>query len=145
LQRDSKDMRQIKYKGAYKYQLVDDYSLKLEVFTDEFIETDYIIFGGQGYLKIKAGYAWDGPSGPVLDTVENMRASLIHDALYQLLREEWLPQTFRQKADAEFRRLCIVDGVKSYRAWCWYVALRIGGNPAASPENAKIVNVAPRN
>jgi hypothetical protein len=96
-------------------------------------------------IKYKGGYAWDGPSGPVLDTVENMRGSLIHDALYQLLREEWLPANFREQADAEFRRLCIEDGVNRFRAWTWYYALRVGGNPAASPENAKLVNVAPRN
>ena len=137
-------MRQIKYKGAYKYQLVDDYLVKLDTTCTFEAKNDFIDFQANGDLKIKAGYAWDGPSGPVLDTVENMRASLVHDALYQLLREEWFPAMFRKKADQIFRDMCITDGVNRFRAWTWYYALRVGGNPAASPENQKKVNVAPR-
>ena len=38
-------------------------------------------------LYISKGYSWDGPSGPAIDTPDWIKASLVHDALYQLIRE----------------------------------------------------------
>lgn len=137
-------MKQIKYKGGYKYQLTEKHYTPLGFRLPVDVDTSYMSTLNSGRtLLIGAGYAWDGTSGPVIDTKENMRGSLVHDALYQLLREEVLPPSYRQPADAEFRRICIEDGVSAWRAWMWYVALRWGGNPAADPMNAKAVTSAP--
>ena len=37
------------------------------------------------YLLIKDGYAWDGASGPTIDTKNTQTASLVHDGLWQLI------------------------------------------------------------
>jgi hypothetical protein len=62
--------------------------------------------------RISKGYAWDGPSGPTIDTGNFMRGSLIHDALYQLMRTGNLPTSFRERADLLLRKTCIDDGMR---------------------------------
>ena len=84
------------------------------------------------------------PSGPVIDDRTNMRASLVHDALYQLMRNNHLNLgTDRQKADKLFEKMCIQDGVPKGIARAFYFGLRAGGKPAASPRNKKKVRRAP--
>ena len=74
-----------------------------------------------------------------------MRASLVHDALYQLMRHEELSaRTHRKAADQLFKDICKEDGVSSVRASIYYKALRKFGKPAASPQNKKIVHRAPK-
>ena len=46
-------------------------------------------------MIVEKDYAWDGPSGPTIDTSNSMRASLVHDVLYQAMREEGLAYEFR--------------------------------------------------
>ena len=93
---------------------------------------------------MKNGYAWDGTSGPVVDTVENLRASVVHDALYQLMRNRLLSaRVHRKAADELFRDICKADGVSRIKANVYYKALRRFGKPAASPQNKKVVMRAP--
>ena len=95
-------------------------------------------------LTIKKDYAWDGPSGPVKDTKNNLRASLIHDALYQLMRNSELnTRTHRKAADLIFKNECKKDGVSKYWASIYYRGLRKFGKPAASPENKRVIKRAP--
>ncbi len=54
---------------------------------------------------------WDGPSGLTIDTPNFMRGSLVHDTLYQLLRNELIEQKWRDEADEELRRICREDGM----------------------------------
>lgn len=134
----------IRYRSEYKYQLANLYQIGIPIQLSETIDTDFIKLTSNGELTVKKGYAWDGPSGPVLDTRENMRASLVHDALYQLMRREHLKaRTHRKTADKIFRDVCKEDGVSSYRANIYYKVLRKYGKPAASPENKKKIHQAP--
>ena len=134
----------IRYRTDYKYQLAENYAIDVPVLPNADIKTDFIELDIIGQLTIKKGYAWDGPSGPVIDTDENMRASLVHDALYQLMRQQHLStRTWRKAADEVFRDLCKQDGVSGYRANIWYKALRRFGKPAASPEGKKKIRKAP--
>ena len=134
----------IRYRAEYKYQLANDYKLKISISPGFDIETDFIELDTNGNLLVKKGYAWDGPSGPVIDTEENMRASLVHDALYQLMRNEKLSsRTHRKAADQIFKDLCKEDGVSNFRASVYYKALRRFGKPAASPQNKKVVHRSP--
>jgi NAD-dependent oxidoreductase involved in siderophore biosynthesis len=135
----------IRYRADYKYQLANDYSIKISIKPKSNIDTDFIGMDVQGNLLVKKGYAWDGPSGPVIDTDENMRASLVHDALYQLMRNEHLAaRTHRKAADQLFKDICKEDGVSNFRASAYYKALRKFGKPAASPQNKKIIHRAPK-
>ncbi len=91
--------KRIAYRSGYKYQLAKAYSIGINIKPGKDIKTKFIKLDRTGKLTIVGGYAWDGPSGPVVDTKENMRASLVHDALYQLMRNGKLtarPTTTRQ-------------------------------------------------
>ena len=135
----------IRYRSKYKHQLESEYKIKISIQPRTEITTDFIDLDTVGNLLVKETYAWDGPSGPVKDTPKNLRASLVHDALYQLMRHEELnARTHRKAADEEFKRICKDDGVSSRRASIWFKALRKFGKPAASPENKKKVHRAPR-
>lgn len=65
-------------------------------------------------LLLYAGYAWNGASGPVPDTKTIMRASLYHDAWYQLIREGHEPRSSRTLADFWFGETYKEDG-----GWKW--------------------------
>ena len=133
------------YKGGYKYQLHETYQVTVRINPPEDIKTDYISLNQMGHLVIGKGYAWDGPSGPTIDTSNFMRGSLVHDALYQLMRMEHLSDELNRKtADEELRRICLEDGMSSIRAWWVYGSVRQFGGSAASTDNVNPVLRAPR-
>lgn len=136
-------MRVIWYNCGYKYQLVSDYTTRVDVRPKWIIKTEYISLDTEGKLTIKSGYAWDGPSGPTWDSKKSMRGSLVHDALYQLMREELLSPHFRDKADRELYRICVEDGMWKLRAWAWYLAVSRFAGPAADPRNNRAACSAP--
>lgn len=134
----------IQYKSGYKYQLVEDYHIDSKIKPVDDIDTDYIALDKTGHMTVKKGYAWDGTSGPVVDTDENLRASLVHDAFYQLMRNRKLKTAdYKDKADKLFRSMCKQDGVPSTVAQLYYMGLEKLGKPAADPANVKKVYRAP--
>ena len=138
-------MDSISYKKGYKYQLKKNYSITIPINPKTDIKTAYIDLTIDGNLTIKEGYAWDGPSGPTLDTRTFMRGSLVHDALYQLIREEHLDRDeFRSRADRLLRRMCKEDRMNSFRAWWIYQGVRFGAGYAANPANKKPLIFSPK-
>lgn len=134
----------IKYRSEYKYQLAFAYRMVIPIRPKQDLLTDYIELTVDGTLTVAKGYAWDGPSGPVKDTEENLRASLVHDALYQLMRHEKLSgRTHRKPADQLFKDMCKEDGVSNFLASTWYKGLRKFGRPATMPRNKKKIRRAP--
>ena len=136
-------MSSIKYKAGFKYQLVKDYHCIISIKPKQVISTTYISLTKQGLLTIRQGYAWDGPSGPSIDTKTFMRGSLVHDALYQLMRSSLLHPARRLEADKILKKICLEDGMCSFRAWYVYEALRWEGSAAADPKNKKRTLTAP--
>ena len=135
-------MKSIAYRDGYKYQLQEGYSLEISI--RPAAANDYIALDPQGALRIAKGYAWDGPSGPTLDTRNFMRGSLVHDALYQLMREGLLDHTIhREAADRILQSLCREDGMTALRAWWVYQGVRLFGNPASDPAQLRPVLWAP--
>ena len=132
----------IRYREGYKYQLADPYQVKIEIRSEEDVITDFVQLNADGMLSIMAGYAWDGPSGPTFDTASTLRGSLVHDALYQLIRLGLLPASFRLRADEEAYRIWREDGMNPARAWLWRFALNKFAAPAARVGD-KMVLVAP--
>ncbi|MEN6294315.1 MAG: DUF1353 domain-containing protein [Methanobacterium sp.] len=127
-------MSSIKYKDGYKYQLSEDYSIQTRIKHVTNI-SDWIQLDAEGVLTIKKGYAWDGPSGPTIDTRNFMRGSLVHDALYQLMREDKLPLKYRNYADRLLQDICLEDGMTPIRAWWVYQGVHLfGKGPASRPE-----------
>ncbi len=135
----------IQYKKGYKYQLAKEYNKIIHLPDKVHINTDYIMIIDREHhhdLYIDAGYAWDGPSGPTFDTKNFMEPSLVHDALYQLMREEQLPKSYRELADKLLQKMCIECGMSKIRAWWVYVGVRYGAKFAADPKNRKEVITA---
>ena len=132
----------IYYKSGFKYQLSREYQVVTPLLGYT-ITTDYISLNEWGLLTIRKGYAWDGPSGPTVDTKNFMRGSLIHDALYQLLRMGLLPETERFIVDKILQLSCIEDGMSKIRAWYVFQGVDKFAASAASPSNTKKEHSAP--
>jgi len=133
----------MEYRAGYKYQLAEDEVFITGLPVNEAIETTFIILDVTGRLTVKAGYAWDGPSGPTIDTKSSMRGSLAHDALYQLLRMGLLDAALRKRIDDLFGDICAEDGMWTWRKNSWVRQLKRFGSAAADPKNQKKVYKAP--
>jgi len=134
----------IAYKGGYKYQLKARYVVSISIKPTKAIRTKYIALSTKGLLTIREGYAWDGPSGPTIDTLSFMRGSLVHDALYQLMRENYLDHdTYREAADRTLQSICKEDGMWRIRAWWVYQGVRFFGKPASDPADDRPITFAP--
>lgn len=137
-------MSRVLYRKGYKYQLNQAYYHQLpHHFSQERpIETPFILVSVDAQLTVKYGYAWDGASGPTRDTASAIRGSLVHDALYQLMRMKVLPLAFRDEADDHFYDILRADGMNRVRAWYWWRAVRrFAKKGAAGPD--RTVHVAP--
>lgn len=106
----------MKYTEGYKYKLEEDdhYSLPAQ-FAGKEINTRFITIHAC-VITVKKGYAWDGASGPTVDTKNTMRGSLFHDALYQLMREGLLSRSLKASADNIMQTIMIEDGMWLFRA-----------------------------
>jgi len=119
---------------GWKYQLTDPYIVQTDLHPGRVgtvVHNGWISLAHDGWLTIERHYAWDGPSGPTIDTPTFMRGSLIHDALYQLQRESRLSREWRKAADLELRRACLADGMSAIRAWWVYWGVRLFAGYAA--------------
>jgi hypothetical protein len=138
-------MDHITFNGGYKYQLKADYTTQIEINPAQRIATDFIQLEVDGTLTLFKGYAWDGPSGPTIDTLSFMRGSLIHDGLYQLFREGHLDRLiYRDTADRILQRICLEDGMWPIFAWLAYLGVHFFGAPSADPANDHPPIQAPR-
>ena len=128
--------------GHYKYELLEDVCFVTPIRTEPYtytverdISSRWLILRPYGDLLILKDYAWDGASGPAMDTKSIMRGALVHDGLYQLMREGGLPLSYRKSADKLLRKMCREDGMMWIRAWWVYLAVRIFGKEAATSGN----------
>lgn len=138
-------MECISYKKGYRYQLTETYQTNIDIIPDGDVDTPYIKLTTDGHMTIEAGYAWDGPSGPTIDTLNFMRGSLVHDALYQLMRNSDLDsKRDKNPADRLLQKMCKIDGMKTARAWWVYQGLKLAGKPATLSKNKKRVFEAPK-
>ena len=134
-------MKYQKLSVKYKYILLEDEANELSKdFVGYEAKTRYIELK-DCILTVHKDYAWDGASGPTLDSTCSMRASLVHDALYQLMRLKLIPRTLRKAADEELRRLCIEDGMWKIRANTWYFFVRLFAGGSAKPRKKESVEI----
>lgn len=106
----------------YKYRLFEDEHFVLPFPLPEF-DGDMIDIVG-GVMIVRAGYLWDGPSGPTYDSKDVMNASLAHDAGYELMRRGIIGQEFKKPFDNYYHRLMINAGVSPLRARVHLLGLR---------------------
>lgn len=126
-------------KGNWKYRTLSNESYESGIKIPYPVVTDYISMSTDGRIDIRAGYAWDGASGPALDTKSFMRGSLFHDASYQLMREEKVSLVHLDEFDVMLVNICEEDGMWSLRRWWVYRGVKIGSGPAANPRNLKVL------
>lgn len=133
-------MNRLAYRAGYKYVVEDPFECSVGI-TGHNVMTPYIILNPKGELTIASGYAWDGASGPALNTVNFRIPSLVHDALYQLIAEGLLPFSCRGAADDILITLC-----KKGKMWAirrWWVKLSVNTFGARALENRNPVLFAP--
>ena len=124
--------------GKYKYRLLEKMEFQTDIRPDRRAEfpggKPFVSLDTNGRLCTEVGYAWDG-ADLCPDVKAVMRASLAHDAVYQLIRKRELPGTWRAEADRLFRRLCIEDGMSAALAWPAFLLLRGLGWTSARPDH----------
>lgn len=123
-----------KKRHLYKYTLINSYSRTIDIQPDQKLGNDFLNLDPTGKLSISRGYSWDGPSGPTIDTKNFMQGSLVHDALYQLMREQYLEYKYRKYADELLKEMCIEDRMSRVRAFFVYWAVRIFGSSSAKAD-----------
>ena len=133
----------ISFRGGYKYQTVNSpVKFQLRAFKSPTGHvTPFCEITKDGLLTIRSSYAWDGPSGPTVDTDNFMLGSLVHDCLYEMLRNGYLPHNQWHKADAELDRINQLCGMSRVRRWWVRKGLAMAGGRAALPKNKKPVRV----
>jgi hypothetical protein len=109
----------VKYIEGYKYQLVEDYTCFIGVCPPKSLVSKWVILSDNGFLTIRKGYAWNGASGPTWDTKNSIRASLLHDAVYQLIRLGLVEASWKEKADNLLHDVLVEDGMNIVRAEIW--------------------------
>lgn len=79
------------------------------------------------YLFLREGYAWNGPD-VVRDRKDLMRASLVHDAGYQLIAGGHIPKKpWKRHFDNAFARIARADGLPWFLVAVVWAAVRVGG------------------
>lgn len=132
----------IHYREGFKYQIAKSYSVYTGI-TGYLCDTEYLSLSKDGCLIIRKGYAWDGPSGPTIDTPNAMRGSLVHDALYQLMRLGLLPESCRPQADKLLHDICVEDGMNGVRADLWQLMVEVFAGSAAKNGTDRPIITAP--
>ena len=85
-------------------------------------------------ILIEDGYAWDGASGPTVDTRGSFEAALVHDVLYQCMRLGYVTpdKKTRKAVDRLFLDMLRLGGMRRLRSRIWYGAVRVLGKKAAT-------------
>lgn len=91
-------------------------------------------------LWLRAGYEWNGASGPTIDTSDTMWPSGMHDAGTKLCRAGYLSQRMVKVLDGMIRDMMIdraggnwfTRQLRKARAWAWYAGVRMPFGTAAA-------------
>lgn len=119
------------------YQLAAPYHFETRCRPVQMVSMPFISLEPTGQCRLDVGFAFDGASGPVIQTKSILRRAAEHDAKYRLMREGLLDAEANQPiADEEFREGLVLDGTMSTRAEVFYIAVHElgkksteGGNP----------------
>ncbi len=129
----------MQYTSGYKYQIRTEVRFALPPeFDGVDIAADFITLKNRE-LVIYVGYAYNGASGPTIDTKNSMRATAFHDAMYQLFCLELLIREFRALVDELFYELLRQDGMAAPRAFVWRRGVqKMGDNPSRANKNIMV-------
>lgn len=113
------------HKGKSRYQLADDYVIDIGFPHSTGLRADYVDLSTDGVLSIERGFTWDGVTGLAFNTRNFARASLVHDAIFHLMREVGRDPELHEKADDLFRTIALDDGVHVIRVNVHCTSLRL--------------------
>lgn len=128
------------YCKGYKYQLQQTAWVMTNIKGVTALVPGFITLDPDGKLTIFRGYALDGPSGPAVDSADNMRASVYHDALYQLGRNG-LDIKYKSVADRLYFDTCLADGMSVERAEIEYQAIKRFADNAWKGKDRELIYV----
>ena len=124
----------------YRFELTDHWSMTDLSIQGYAGETDWVRLWENGTIWIRGpqmvdghlvlGYAWDGASGLAIDTANSKWGGLVHDALYQLVREGAIPYDAKRPSDRVMMELCRAAGMSRARSKAWELAVRVVGGHA---------------
>ena len=142
------DPTKIYYKDNGGHQIYYEYSLYIPLTPASILtENDgWVTLYPDGRLTFLAYYAWNGPSVPPFVKInkDSMRPSLIHDGLYQLMRQGKLDRKrYRLWVDKLFRGHLLEDGMSKIRAALWYKAVRLFASKSAQARSIRQIIQAP--
>ncbi len=131
--------------GKYKYQLAERLIHKVGLPDAIGLSGDFVRIENSE-LILRKYYAWDGSTVPMKKWLKIVgwksdkfckKASVIHDALYQLMRAGLLDKDYKDIADQLYRGLCVKGGMSKWQANLRYWALNKFGSlkyKAMTPE-----------
>ena len=135
--------RLLYFKRGYKYQTTRTFYIELEITPYAPIDLPFVKMDMQGRTHIWAGYAWNGASGPTIDTLTSMIGSLVHDLGYQLIRLGLIDPKYKPYLDRRLVVICIEDGMLKIRAKLWGKTVKRFGNSSCRPSAEPKEEVAP--
>jgi hypothetical protein len=95
---------------------------------------DYIVVEPGGILTIKKGYRWDGPTtSPLPYSSRTIHASMVHDAIYDLMRMGHIDRDYKPFTVAGFKHRLIADCL------LFMISKDDGRRPALALSDFKIV------
>ncbi len=109
---DPSDVLVAHYKAGYRYQLTRQYEQWVAfagVFPVNPGGNAFVSLTIDGLLIMRAGYAWDGASGPAYNDKAFVRSSGVHDALCQLWELGVIDDAGRAAADRLLGHMLRVD------------------------------------
>ena len=119
-----------KYKAVshskWKFVVTDRVEVFVPELKDKIVVSKYFDVI-KGLVIIHKGYAWDGASGPVVNTENTLLGTLVHDVIYQAIEEGQLDVSYRVNGDNAFYRILRERGVSYFRAKAWFLAVRLFG------------------
>ena len=104
----------------FKYEMMKDREVTTTMYGFGEIDTEFFKLTSDGIMTIRAGYRWDGPSGPTVDTPSFMRSSAVHDVCFQIMREGLIPDSTREgffrSANYDLKSISRKDGMLKSRS-----------------------------
>lgn len=125
-------LKYIRLEGK-KYQLIEAKSVFVPELKDVYSVDHLFIKIKHGWLIVLQGYMWDGATG-VPNNPDNMRASLFHDALYELMQLGLLDRKYRDVADQLLRKICLEDSMDKFWADQFYGVVHALGESHTLPQ-----------
>jgi len=103
------DSERIQYLAGIKYRLDKPYRLKVKLNSDNIVCRHVSYTDGE--LLIDREFVWDGVTGMWINESAAMRGSLVHDAIYHLIRECGIDDSNAKIADDLLYQFSREDGV----------------------------------